>query len=136
MRDLFKRAFVAQSKQMAAIKKATLEALLLAAKNTYPDEFIALLSSTKGKIIDEFVLLPATYGKDFSSIRFDLMPYDSNAKGSVHSHPGPYATPSKADLRAFRAMGEIHLIIAAPFNFQSARAFNASGKEEKIEVVE
>ncbi|MFA4855826.1 MAG: Mov34/MPN/PAD-1 family protein [archaeon] len=121
---------------MAAIKKATLEALLLAAKNTYPDEFIALLSSTKGKIIDEFVLLPATYGKDFSSIRIDLAPYDRNVKGSVHSHPGPYAMPSRADLHAFREMGEIHLIIAAPFNFNSVRAFKANGSETKIEVIE
>ncbi len=121
---------------MVAIKKATLEALLLAAKNTYPDEFIALLSSTKGKAIDEFVLLPATYGEDFSSIRTDLMPYDSSIRGSVHSHPGPYARPSRADLCAFKEMGEIHLIIAAPFNFNSVKAFNANGSETKIKVVE
>jgi proteasome lid subunit RPN8/RPN11 len=121
---------------MVAIKKATLEALLLAAKNTYPDEFIALLSSKRGKAIDEFVLLPATYGKSFSSIRTDLAPYDSGIRGSVHSHPGPNARPSRADLRAFRAMGEIHLIIAAPFNFNSVRAFKANGEETKIEVVE
>jgi proteasome lid subunit RPN8/RPN11 len=122
---------------MVEIKKATLEALLLAAKNTFPDEFIALLSSAAGgNAIDEFVLLPATYGKDFSSIRLDLAPYDKNVRGSVHSHPGPYARPSRADLRAFRAMGKIHLIIAAPFNLQSVKAFNAAGIEEKISVIE
>lgn len=120
---------------MVAIKKATLEALLLAAKNTYPDEFIALLSSKRGKTIDEFVLLPAIYGKSMSVISTDLAPYDKSIKGSVHSHPGPNARPSRADLRAFRAMGEIHLIIAAPFNFNSVRAFNANGSETKIEVV-
>ena len=100
---------------MASIKTATLEALLLAARNTFPNEFLALLSSTskKGKVVDEFVILPATYGRTYSSIRLDLLPYDSRVLGSVHSHPGPRASPSAGDLRAFKALGETHLIIAA-----------------------
>jgi len=121
---------------MAAIKRATLEALLLAARNTFPNEFLALLSSKKGKAIDEFVLLPGVYGKTFSSIRLDLLPYDSTVLGSVHSHPGPRATPSQGDLRAFKMLGQIHLIIATPFNFGSVRAFDSAGKEVELEVVE
>jgi len=122
---------------MVSIRKGTLEAVLLAAKNTYPDEFIAMLSSKKNDgLIDEYVLLPSTYGKSFSSIRLDLMPYDSNVMGSVHSHPSPNAFPSKGDLRAFKKMGEIHLIIAYPFSFESTRAFNIQGKETEIVVIE
>jgi len=122
---------------MAAIRKSTLEAVLLAARNTYPDEFIALLSSKgKNKVADEFVLLPAIYGKSFSSIRLDLLPLDKSILGSVHSHPGPNASPSSADKRAFRHMGEMHLILAAPFNLESARAFDANGKEFPLEVLE
>ena len=122
---------------MARIKKGTLEAVTLAARNVYPNEFLALLSSKKnGNTIDEFVLAPAIYGKTFSSIRLDLVPYDSNIMGSVHSHPIGRAMPSRADLRAFRAMGETNLIIASPFNLGSFRAFNKTGKEIKIEVIE
>ena len=123
---------------MAAIRKGTLEAIVLAARNTFPDEFLALLSSkTKGsKVIDEFVLLPSTYGKTFSSIRLDLLPYTAGTIGSVHSHPSPNAMPSNADLRAFKAMGEIHLIIAKPFTLETVKAFDKSGSQVKLEVVE
>ena len=122
---------------MAKIKRLTLEAILQAARNTYPREFIALLGSKKkgSNVIDEFVLLPSTYGANFSSIRLDLLPYSVGTVGSVHSHPGPYATPSKADLRAFSRFGKINLIISYPFSLESARAFDAEGKELEIEVV-
>ena len=123
---------------MVAIKRAALEALLLAARNTFPNEFLALLSSTskRGKVVDEFVVLPATYGRNYSSVRLDLLPYDSRVLGSVHSHPGPSARPSKGDLRAFKALGETHLIIASPFTFESVKAFDAMGNPIGLEVVE
>ena len=123
---------------MVKIKRQTLQALVVAAQNTFPHEFIALLGRKKGKekIINEFIILPATFGETFSSIRLDLLPYTSGAIGSVHSHPGPSASPSRGDLAAFRAMGEIHLIIAFPFSFESTRAFDASGKQLQLEVVE
>ncbi len=115
-----------------------MQALVAAAQNTFPHEFIALLGrrEKKGSIIDEFIVLPATFGETFSSIRLDLLPYTSGAIGSVHSHPGPSASPSMGDLAAFGAMGEIHLIIAFPFSFESTRAFDASGKQIAIEIVE
>ena len=122
---------------MYSIKKATLEALLLAARNTYPDEFIAMLSSSKkNKVIDEYILLPSTYGKTFSNIRLDLLPYDDHAMGIMHSHPSTNAMPSKADKRAFRASGEIHLIIAKPFTLESVNAFDKNGELTALEVVE
>ena len=123
---------------MTSIKRATLEALLLAARNTFPNEFLALLSSTSknGRVVDEFVVLPAIYGRTYSSVRLDLLPHDSSILGSVHSHPGPRASPSNGDLRAFKALGETHLIIASPFTLETVRAFNAKGNEVRLEVVE
>lgn len=121
---------------MARIKRGTLEAIVLAARNTFPNEFLALLSSRKkNQVIDEFVLLPAVYGKTYSSIRLDLLPYNAGTIGSVHSHPGPNARPSLGDLRAFRAMGEIHLIIAMPFSLENVKAFDKQGKPVMLEVV-
>jgi proteasome lid subunit RPN8/RPN11 len=123
---------------MASIKRATLEALLLAARNTFPNEFLALLSSTskRGKVVDEFVVLPAVYGRTYSSVRLDLLPYDSRVLGSVHSHPGPRPSPSKGDLRAFKTLGEIHLIIASPFTLETVRAFDVKGNSVELELVE
>ena len=122
---------------MITIKRGTLEAILLAARNTFPNEFIALLSSKHGKkVIDEYVLLPSIYGKSFSSIRLDLMPHDENIRGSVHSHPSRFAMPSNADLRAFKAMGETHLIVASPFSLETVRAFDKAGKSIEMEVIE
>jgi len=121
---------------MVKIKSGTLEAIALAAQNVYPDEFIALLGSRKKGIIDEFVVLPATFGESFSSLRMDLLPFDKSIVGSVHSHPSRSARPSQGDLLAFPAMGEIHLIIAYPFSLGSARAFDAKGKELVLEVLE
>jgi proteasome lid subunit RPN8/RPN11 len=123
---------------MVKIRHGTLEAVLLAARNTYPNEFLALLSSKKkgSGIIDEYVMLPSTYGSNFSTIRLDLMPYTGKGLGSIHSHPSPNARPSRGDLAAFRAMGEIHLITAYPFSFESTRAFDRFGKPLQLEVVE
>ena len=118
------------------IKRKTAESICQAARNTYPNEFIALIGSREKGTIDDLVVLPATYGSSFSSIRIDLLPFDSSILGSVHSHPGRSALPSKADLRVFRKTGEMHLIIAYPFTFESMRAMNALGQEIELEVVE
>jgi len=123
--------------KMPKIKKSALEDLCIAARNTFPNEFIALLSSSKRNgIIDEFVVLPAVYGDRFASVRLDLMPVDKSIVGSIHSHPGRSALPSPADLGVFKRTGEMHLIIAYPFSFETARAFDAKGKELAIEMVE
>lgn len=108
-----------------------------AARNVYPKEFIAFLGSTqKNSVIDELVMLPSTFGEGFSSIRMDLLPIDKSIVGSVHSHPSPNAFPSRADKSFFPKTGEIHLIIAYPFNISSIAAFNAKGKPVRVEVVE
>ena len=122
---------------MVRIKRNTVEDIAQAARNTYPDEFIALIGDGGGNgIIDELVVLPSTYGRTFSSIRIDLLPFDRSVLGSVHSHPSPNATPSDADLRVFKKTGEIHLIIGYPFNLESVNAFNAAGKQLELDVVE
>ncbi len=119
------------------IKRATLEAIAQAARNLYPNEFFALLgSSGKNGIIDEIVMIPSIYGKQHASFRLDLVPVDFSIKGSAHSHPGPAATPSRGDLRAFAKTGEIHLIISYPFNIENARMFDVKGREIEWSVAE
>jgi proteasome lid subunit RPN8/RPN11 len=121
---------------MVKIKKSTLESICEAARNTYPDEFIALIGSKRYGVIDDLVVLPATFGENFSSIRIDLAPFDDSIVGSVHSHPGKSARPSGADLRVFKRTGKTHLIIAHPFSLENARAFARNGEELELKVVE
>ena len=121
---------------MPKIKQATLESIIIAAQNTYPDEFIALLGADKKKVIKELVILPSTYGSTFSSIRRDLVPFDSSIVGSVHSHPSHSNRPSSGDLKAFPGMGEVHLIICMPFDLNSIKAYDVKGNELEIEAVE
>ena len=122
---------------MFKIKKATLLSIIDAAQHTYPNEFFCLLGGDKkSKIIDEFIVVPAEYGKTFTSIKVHLIPFDPKIVGSVHSHPSPNPFPSSGDLNTFSKFGEIHLIIAHPFNLSTVRAFDRDGEEANIEVVE
>lgn len=122
---------------MYKIKKATLLSIVDAAKNTYPNEFFSLLGGDrKKKIIDEFIVVPAQYGKTFTVVKVHLIPFDQKIVGSVHSHPSPNPFPSKGDLNTFSKFGEIHLIIAHPFNLNTVKAFNREGAKVSIGVIE
>ncbi|MFH1224466.1 MAG: Mov34/MPN/PAD-1 family protein [Candidatus Diapherotrites archaeon] len=117
------------------IKKHVLESLLEASRNTYPNEFFALLGGDREKkVIDEFIITPAVYGKRHALYWPHLAPIDSKVMGSVHSHPSRSGTPSGADVRGFARSGEIHLIIFYPFGAKDFRAFNALGEEAEIKT--
>lgn len=119
------------------IKRKTLESIAEAARNVFPKEFIALLGKNKKTgIIEELVILPATFGEDFSSIDLHLVPFDESIVGSIHSHPSPNNNPSRGDKAFFKKTGEIHLIISYPFNLENTKAVNSDGKTIEIQVVE
>ncbi|MBI4053610.1 MAG: Mov34/MPN/PAD-1 family protein [Candidatus Diapherotrites archaeon] len=119
-----------------SVKKMVVESIIVAARNVYPNEFIALLGGDREKkIVDEIVVLPAVFGEMHSIIRSDLMPFDKRILGSVHSHPSEYAVPSDADLQAFGHFGEINIIIAFPYTLDSMKAFDQKGKKITIEVM-
>ncbi len=121
---------------MWKIKKSLFESIKTASKSVYPNEFISLLGGKEDqKIVEELVVLPATFGEDFSSIRLDLMPFDSTIIGSIHSHPSYINLPSNADLNLFSRLGVIHIIIAFPFTDNSFRVMNAKGTELKYELI-
>ena len=122
---------------MIKIKEATVETIIESARNVYPNEFIALLGVTgKEGVIDELVMVPATYGRNYSSIKTWLVPFDRSIVGSIHSHPSVGNSPSKGDLRAFAKFGDVHFIISYPYNLESLRVFNVRGTELEFEVVD
>ena len=90
------------------ITKKCLDLILESAKETYPNEFGALLrvDSEKKYTIIELVLLPGTISGDSHAIfRLHMQPIDFSIVGTVHSHPSHFANPSDADLQLFRKHG-------------------------------
>ncbi len=116
------------------IRQGTLESVIIAAKNVYPHEFFSMLGG-KNKTIEELVIVPATFGENFSSYSMDLVPFDKTIIGTIHSHPSIYNHPSDADLDSFRRFGEIHLIISYPYEFNTIRAFDSKGNKVTLSVV-
>lgn len=109
------------------------ESIFEAAMNTYPREFIALIEGKKvcGKVIlQKLVVLPSTFGNNFSSIRLDLLPIGHKIVASVHSHPNGNLTPSKQDLAMFSRLGLVNLIVD-PLN-KRIKAFDTKGVELKL----
>jgi len=119
---------------MFKIKKEVIESIIIAAKNVYPDEFFSMLGGTN-TLIEELVIIPATYGKNFSSFRADLIPFDNKIIGTIHSHPSIYNHPSKADVDAFRKFGKIHIIISYPYDLNTIKAFDNKGNQEQLKVI-
>jgi proteasome lid subunit RPN8/RPN11 len=63
-----------------------------------------------------------------------MIPNDSNAAGSVHSHPNGVLQPSDADLATF-GRGQVHLIIGYPYTRESWQAFDRKGHPTDLPVV-
>ena len=117
------------------ITKTALETILGASRNTYPNEFLAMLRG-ENDTITELLLIPGTEFQPFSShITSHMVPLDETIIGSVHSHPGP-ARPSKADLNFFARHGKIHLIVAYPYSsLRNVRAYTNDGTPTQVGLV-
>jgi len=121
---------------MWQIKKNLFESILIAAKSNYPNEFLALLGGKRNeKLLEELVVIPAVYGKDFSFLQSNLIPVDFSILGSVHSHPSYSFKASSEDLISFPRMGEVHLIIAQPFNDSSFALYDSKGHVLQTKII-
>lgn len=118
------------------IRRELLEYLLELARDFYPNEFAGFLREKDG-IFEEVLLAPNPHFGTTSAF-FDLwmLPYDESIKGTVHSHPGPAARPSRADLHFFSKFGGVHLIIAYPYTERDVRAYMSDGTPVPIEIIE
>jgi len=84
------------------VRRGVLELAREAARDSFPQEFGALLR-VKGDTITELVLLPGTIQGDAHAIfQFQMMPVDRTLNGTLHSHPDPHPYPSDADFACSR----------------------------------
>ena len=118
------------------IKKKTLKMILEASKSSYPEEFGAILRATKG-IINELILLPGTIQGERSALfKLHMLPIDFTVVGTVHSHPSGGCHPSDADLDLFRRYGWVHIIVCRPYSMSNWAAYDATGEQRELKVVD
>lgn len=104
-----------------------------------PNEYVALLS---GKIkknilkITGLIFLPFKASENSAVMQVFMMPLTTQAFGSVHSHPGPSASPSEADLTFFAKNGYFHMIICRPYSQASIKAYDAFGNPMQFTVTD
>lgn len=121
---------------MFKISTKVVDAFLRGAINSFPNEFFALLgSSTQSNLIDEFIIVPSFANSKEVLIQMHLIPIDFSIIGTMHSHPTKNNMPSKADLKTFKKLGEIHLIVGFPFKRETIKSFDSNGKELKFKEV-
>jgi len=120
---------------LVKVKKEMMLEILEAIKNTHPYEFFAFLKQNKKQIIDQYIIVPYFYQTENAvSYRTDLLPFDENIIGTIHSQPG-IAKPSKTDLITFRKLGKVHFIVGYPYNINNIYAYNYEGKPIAFKLV-
>ncbi|MBS3815344.1 MAG: Mov34/MPN/PAD-1 family protein [Hadesarchaea archaeon] len=118
------------------IEQEALELILGASKSSHPNEFAGILRE-ENDVITEILLIPGTSSSERSAVmRLHMMPIDSSACGTVHSHPAPDSSPSEADLSLFNKFGEVHIIVAKPYNDDSWQAYDFKGNKINLSVRE
>ena len=120
------------------VDRELIEEIIDIAKESYPNEFSAMLhGKVKNSIleIDELIFLPGAASESGAVMEIFMMPMLSDSVGSVHSHPGYSAQPSDADLLFFAKRGYFHMIIAQPYNEESIRAYDGYGEFVDYSIV-
>ncbi|OPY34161.1 MAG: hypothetical protein A4E32_00431 [Methanomassiliicoccales archaeon PtaU1.Bin124] len=123
-------------KKVKGIHRDVLDMIIEVSKNSFPNEFVALLRHEEG-IITELHFIPGSIaGEDNATIPLYMRPIDLNIVGSVHCHPGFSNHPSEEDKSLFRRFGHTHIIIALPYDHTSWQAYDMEGRPIELPVVD
>ncbi len=117
------------------IRRDVIRFALEIAKESYPDEFVALLTGKKN-VIEELVFLPFRAGRFSAVIHMEMLPLGYRVYGTVHSHPTPNCTPSPQDIQMFMKYGSVHIIVCYPFTEDSWVCYDKGGNPISIEVID
>jgi proteasome lid subunit RPN8/RPN11 len=123
-------------KKVKGIHREVLDMIVEVAKNSYPNEYVALLRHEDG-IITELHFLPGSIaGEDNATVPLYMRPIDLNIVGTVHCHPGFSNRPSHQDLELFHHFGNTHIIIALPYDYSSWQGYDMEGNRIDIPVLD
>lgn len=113
------------------VDREVLESVIYYAKKAYPNEFLAFFDGEiKDKIlyITSLIFLPGETCETGAVVHTELIPINTKYMGSVHSHPGPSASPSDADLTTFSRHGYFHMIVCLPYSLQTFKSYDRYGQ--------
>lgn len=113
------------------VDREVLESVIYYAKKAYPNEFLAFFDGEiRDKIlyITSLIFLPGETCETGAVIHTEMIPMNTKYMGSVHSHPGPSAQPSDADLITFSRHGYFHMIVCLPYSLATFKSYNRYGE--------
>ena len=119
------------------IDREVLESVIYYSKKAYPNEFLAFFDGEiKNKIlyITGLIFVPGETCETGAMVHTELIPINTKYFGSVHSHPGPSARPSDADLITFSRYGYFHMIVCLPYSLETFKAYNRYGEPANYSV--
>lgn len=112
------------------VDREVLESVIYYSKKAYPNEFLAFFDGEiKNKIlyITGLIFVPGETCETGAVVHTEMIPMNTKYWGSVHSHPGPSAKPSDADLMTFSKNGYFHMIVCLPYSFQTFESYDRYG---------
>lgn len=113
------------------VDREVLESVIYYSKQAYPNEFLAFFD---GKIIDRIlyitslIFVPGETCETGAVVHTEMIPMNTKYWGSVHSHPGPSAMPSTADLKTFSKNGYFHMIVCLPYSLETFKSYDRYGE--------
>jgi len=118
------------------VKRAVLELIMAASKESFPDEFAGQLRARDG-VVYELTMLPGTLqGRSSALVNLWMLPIDYSVVGSVHSHPSGNFSPSDEDRNFFRKFGSVHIIAGRPYTLRTWQAYDSDGDPVELEIVD
>ena len=119
------------------VDREVLDSVIYYSKQSYPNEFLAFFD---GKIenrklyLTGLIFIPGETGNTGAVIHSEMLPPTLKYWGSVHSHPGPSARPSGADLTTFSKYGVFHMIVCLPYSLETFMAYDKYGNIAEYSV--
>ena len=119
------------------VDREVLDSVIHYAKKAYPNEFLDFFDGQiKDKVlyITGLLFVPGETCETGAVVHTELIPMNTKYMGSVHSHPGPSAMPSGADLKTFSRHGYFHMIVCLPYSLETFKAYNRYGEPQNYTV--
>ena len=119
------------------VDREVLDSVIFYSKKAFPNEFLAFFD---GEIIDRklyitsLIFIPGETGHTGAVVHTEMLPINTKYWGSVHSHPGPSAMPSGADLKTFSKNGFFHMIVCLPYSLETFKAYDRHGNPQNYTV--
>ena len=119
------------------VDREVLNSVIYYSKQAYPNEFLAFFDGEiKNNVlyITSLLFVPGETCETGAVVHNEMVPMNTKYYGSVHSHPGPSASPSDADLMTFSKNGYFHMIVCLPYSYETFKAYDRHGEPMNYSV--